>query len=318
MIVRALGLLVLAATSAHAGASFDCSKAATPVEQAICADPALADLDGKVAAAYTSALQKLAADPKRRAELAAAQRRFIAQRNSAFGQPGFSLSGQLSQRLAQLQAATPRSAAARVDINTYVQLVPTEVFDDATDGLDPEQRDTVLRKGKNDDWIFKRVHAGKATLTAVHPTSIVTMTVMDVGDQVLEVHIQNEKNLTTSYWIFRSPKEPLERYHPRLALRAAAAARHLTGRADAETSPGPVNPLSGVPAEIVAHVDAIAACGSSASQPKRGDGMTDPTADPKTPGCGSLDATEAALRRIYAADSLAAVTLDQARQMLTQ
>jgi len=317
MIVRTLGLLVLAATSAHAGASFDCGKAATPVEQAICADPALADLDGKVAAAYRAALQKLAADPKRRAALEAAQRRFLVQRNKTFGQPGFSLSGQLSQRLDELQTATAKGAAARVDIKTYVQLVPTEAFDETTDGLDAEQRDTVLRKGKNDDWIFRRVHAGKALLTAVHPTSIVTMTVMDLGDPVLEVHIQNEKNLTTSYWIYRSPKEPLERYHPRLALRAAAAARHLTGRADAETSPGPVNPLSGVPAEIVAHVDALDACRPSAGKTKAGNGAADPSADPKSARCGGLDAAETALRRTYADGSLAAITLDQARQMLT-
>ena len=317
MMVRALGLLVLAPTSAHAGASFDCGKAATPVEQAICADPALADLDGKVAAAYRSAVQKLAATPKRRAALEAAQRRFLVQRNKTFGQPGFSLAGQLSQRLAELQTATAASPTARVDIKTYVQLVPTEVFDDTTDGLDPEQRDTVLRKGKNEDWIFKRVHAGKALLTAVHPTSIVTMTVMDLGDPVLEVHIQNEKNLTTSYWIYRSAKEPLVRFHPRLALRAAAAARHLTGRAEAETSPGPVNPLSAVPAEIIAHIDALDACRASAGKTKAGDGAADASANPTAPRCDSLDATETALRRKYADGSLAATTLDQAKQMLT-
>ena len=112
IVIRALGLLVLTATSANAGASFDCGKAATPVERAICADPAIADLDGQVAAAYKAARQSLAAEPKRLAELAAAQRSFIAERNSAFGQPGFSLAELLAKRLAELRQSRPIPAAA--------------------------------------------------------------------------------------------------------------------------------------------------------------------------------------------------------------
>ena len=308
MIFRAWCMLLVVTTSAHADASFDCRKAVTPVELAICADPATADLDGKVHTAYKAARQRLATEPKQLAELAASQRSFIAMRNSSFGQPGFSLAGHLSKRLAELQQ--PRStkpADARVDIRTYFQLVPTTVFDDTTDGLEPEQRDMILRKGKNEEWILKRVHAGKAVLTAIHPTSIVTMTVMDFGAKVLEVHVQNEKNLTISYWIFRAEGQPLERYHPRLALRAAAAARHFTGRADA--SPGPVNPLSGVPTEIVAHMDALDDCRSSVGQDPQ---AAQTSGERKNLDCKNLEAIGAGLRRKYAADSFAGLVLDQA------
>jgi len=41
------------------GPSFDCAKAATPVERAICGDPKLAELDVEVANAYNAALSKL-------------------------------------------------------------------------------------------------------------------------------------------------------------------------------------------------------------------------------------------------------------------
>jgi uncharacterized protein len=55
-----LSLILLAAapapTGAKRGASFDCKKAATAVEKAICGDPDLAALDGELAAAYRRAL----------------------------------------------------------------------------------------------------------------------------------------------------------------------------------------------------------------------------------------------------------------------
>ena len=71
IVIRALGLLVLTATSANAGASFDCGNAATPVERAICADPAIADIDGQVAAAPSGDLP--GADTRRGVDGPAAQ-----------------------------------------------------------------------------------------------------------------------------------------------------------------------------------------------------------------------------------------------------
>ncbi|CAO3381157.1 lysozyme inhibitor LprI family protein [Azospirillum argentinense] len=53
----ALGLLAL--PTAAAAASFPCSKATTPTEKAICADPALSALDERLAATYRAALERL-------------------------------------------------------------------------------------------------------------------------------------------------------------------------------------------------------------------------------------------------------------------
>lgn len=59
-------IAVLAAGSARA-ASFDCAKAATPVEKSICADPGLGALDERVAQAYADLLRTLDEPQKRHA-----------------------------------------------------------------------------------------------------------------------------------------------------------------------------------------------------------------------------------------------------------
>lgn len=73
----ALAFLQLAA--AAAAPSFDCTNARTPVEHAICADPALAELDREEARLYRLAR---AAPQARRDDLLARQREFLAARDS--------------------------------------------------------------------------------------------------------------------------------------------------------------------------------------------------------------------------------------------
>jgi uncharacterized protein len=48
-------LLCLVVPSASLAASFDCAKAGTPTEKAICKDPAVSKLDDQVAAAFKTA-----------------------------------------------------------------------------------------------------------------------------------------------------------------------------------------------------------------------------------------------------------------------
>lgn len=59
----AAALLILLPPAAHA-AGFDCAKAASPTEKAICADAALSKLDGDLAAAWKQALGKAAIRPR--------------------------------------------------------------------------------------------------------------------------------------------------------------------------------------------------------------------------------------------------------------
>ena len=62
--------------------SFDCAKAATPIEQAICADAALARLDRQLAEAYQAKLH-FAYEPKAIETLKQTQRAWVATRNRA-------------------------------------------------------------------------------------------------------------------------------------------------------------------------------------------------------------------------------------------
>jgi uncharacterized protein YecT (DUF1311 family) len=64
-------------------ASFDCARAASPVEKTICADAALARLDRQVAEHYQMALHNVAYDAKQQEALRQVQRDWIARRNRA-------------------------------------------------------------------------------------------------------------------------------------------------------------------------------------------------------------------------------------------
>jgi uncharacterized protein len=106
----AAALLVCAPPGAWPGggqaraASFDCARAGTPTEVAICADPALSALDGALGLAYA---QRLALDPSVR-EI---QRAWLAARNSC-GRRTDCLSPLMSAQLAWLRRGAPRPPSA--------------------------------------------------------------------------------------------------------------------------------------------------------------------------------------------------------------
>ena len=321
MILRALGLLLIATTSAHAGASFDCQKARTRVEVAICGDPATANLDGEVAAAYKAAQQKLSGDPAALATLVSAQKEFVTTRNKSFGQPGYDLARHLSQRLGELKqgvASTPAMTAP--DIASYFKLVPLSVFDTTTDGLETEEeRQLLLQKGASENWIYKRLHAAGANLRAKHPTSEVTFSLLNLGQPVLQVHIQNEKAETVTYWTHTADGKPLQQHYPRTALQAAAAAWHSAGRAQDAAAPGLVNPLTSVPAEIVAHVDALEGCqhwGGEVGENMPKERAAQITKALRELKCDNRPSMETALKRKYAANPIATEMLDRAKKLL--
>lgn len=73
---------VLRADRRAAVASFDCARAATPVERAVCADPALARLDREVAQAYGLRLDAVEGEADKQA-IRATQRRWLQRRDGA-------------------------------------------------------------------------------------------------------------------------------------------------------------------------------------------------------------------------------------------
>ena len=96
-------VVALAASPAvAAGPSFDCASAKQPVEKAICADPTLAAADVALGQAYRQALQRLAGDPAATEALKASQRRFVATRDVAFGDPNYALADHLARQTALL------------------------------------------------------------------------------------------------------------------------------------------------------------------------------------------------------------------------
>lgn len=101
----------------HAGtawsASFDCAKAASGVEQAICADASLSELDTQLGDLYTDTLNTLPANQLQ--ALRADQRNWLAVRNACRAQPAREnacLRDSIKQRLQTLTALDRRAAAA--------------------------------------------------------------------------------------------------------------------------------------------------------------------------------------------------------------
>lgn len=92
-------VLALLAVPARAE-SFDCAKAATKIEKAICADPALGKLDADVAAAYDTLAAGL--DDPMRKRLQRSQREWLRSRPAA---PAPALRAQMATRIRLLQAA---------------------------------------------------------------------------------------------------------------------------------------------------------------------------------------------------------------------
>lgn len=111
-ILSALAALALQpAQLPAAAAGFDCSRAGTATEKAICADPVLSDADSRLSVAYAGALK--AASGAARDALVQEQRAWLRARN-ACGAETDCLAAQYGDRLAALgpQAQVPAQAAA--------------------------------------------------------------------------------------------------------------------------------------------------------------------------------------------------------------
>jgi tetratricopeptide (TPR) repeat protein len=104
----ALELERIGAMMAVAGKpSFNCATARRPVEKAICADPALADLDREIAALNARRVHE-AGEPREARALQREQDDFIAARNAGFGRAGYDLKTAMQERLQRLNVASGR------------------------------------------------------------------------------------------------------------------------------------------------------------------------------------------------------------------
>lgn len=94
-------VLIPIAGQAQERASFECAKAAEPIETAICKDPALARLDREIASAYAEARGRL--DAAGRRALQTDQESFLQSRATALGWPDASVLEVMTERLAFLR-----------------------------------------------------------------------------------------------------------------------------------------------------------------------------------------------------------------------
>ncbi len=100
--IAVLASALLIASQGRAGPpSFDCARAGTPTEHAICASVELSQLDSQLAAAYGAA--RAAASPAGRQQIKAAQVAWIGQRD-ACGSNAACLNDRMLRRLAELQS----------------------------------------------------------------------------------------------------------------------------------------------------------------------------------------------------------------------
>ena len=115
--------LVLAASLAMAGSaaaapSFNCAKATTPVEKAICANSALADQDAAIAQQYKTVRSKLDAEAAQ--SLTADQRYFLGVRDNIYdapfqgSTPAKEIGTSMRSRLAFLKSINPQPPAGFV------------------------------------------------------------------------------------------------------------------------------------------------------------------------------------------------------------
>ena len=86
--------------------SFECARATRPVQKAICADHALADLDREIAGMNARGLGAARTAAEARA-LRRAQDQFVARRDAGFGRAGYDLKQAMQDRLRQLTGRGP-------------------------------------------------------------------------------------------------------------------------------------------------------------------------------------------------------------------
>jgi uncharacterized protein len=76
-----LAALTLGATAGHA-ASFDCAKAATPTEHAICDNPQLSSLDDQTSGLYYTLISNGSLSPAKVSQVKSQQVQFLQRRNA--------------------------------------------------------------------------------------------------------------------------------------------------------------------------------------------------------------------------------------------
>ena len=163
------GVPILLAAGLPFGAqaqSFDCAKAHTPSERAICAQPSLGALDRAVADAYAAALARPGADA---AALRASEQAWLRSRDAGCSPPArrhASLAGCLSAALtARLTALTPAAMPAEARLARTAPADPADPILHAT--LDVRLQTGVTRQVRTHLILWHAAGAQQAAVMVV-------------------------------------------------------------------------------------------------------------------------------------------------------
>lgn len=220
----------------------------------------------------------------------------------------FRLAATATLALFVVAAASARPPSPKV-IAEWLPLLPAEVFDHTTEGIDAEELAVLRKTGSSENWKARRVSATKYLATAKRPSSEVHMTLRQNGAVTyLEVLTYNEKAVSYTYWRPGDDGEPLKAYDPGLAFRALKE----TG----DSKPGPSEAT--IPDDIRQHLGRLEAClgvkqGLKAEiDAARRQRLTD---ESKARQCESAKAAHAALVQRYATRPVWPAVLERAGRL---
>lgn len=157
-------MLIGSGLPAHAAPSFDCAKASSEAEQAICKDAKLAELDTAIARAYAAALAKFKGAAAK--ALQEDQHSFLAIRDTAFGTPDENPAERMRTRVDFLDKVAKTAATGPDFAGTWENSFGTITIKPASGGkfaVDANAADPVMARWVCD--IGDEVAPANGTLT---------------------------------------------------------------------------------------------------------------------------------------------------------
>lgn len=149
-------------------------------------------------------------------------------------------------------------------IADWLPLLPTEVFDNTTEGIESDELAVLVKTGNSENWKARAVSDVRYVATAKRPFSEVNMTARIQGSTAfLEVLTYNEKAINYSYWVPAAKGEPLKSWQPSLVYRA------LNETGDRRGGPAEAE----MPADLRDALVRLDVCAQPAGDPKAQTGM---------------------------------------------
>jgi len=140
--------------------------------------------------------------------------------------------------------------ATEKSVGDLLPLLPTEAFENTTEGIEADELKELVGKGASANWTLRTVAPHKVVASARRPSGEVHLTRKDIdGADVIEALTFNQKAVSYGYWAAGAAGKPLTAHQP-------------SGRARAfnETGDGAAIPPGDVPAPIRQYIDKMEQC----------------------------------------------------------